>query len=130
MRQNTDRRRPSKTLERLVLDILRSSERPLAAREIASAAERYDAALLVAQVYRTLRGLMAAGAVQRVESWNAFMPRTRRAPLLLLCSKCCKVTEIEDDGIAKALALRAHEQDFSSGETVLEMKGTCANCAT
>lgn len=50
------------------------------------------------------------------------------AAQFLICRDCGRVTELEDDGLARALADAAARRGFQVGGSTVEAEGTCADC--
>jgi Fur family zinc uptake transcriptional regulator len=84
-------------------------------------------------VYRALDFLLALGLVHKIESRNAFVaclhPHEGRPAALLVCEACGGVVEVDAEAIFADLEEIALGQDFHTGRMVVEVSGTCADCA-
>jgi Fur family zinc uptake transcriptional regulator len=84
-------------------------------------------------VYRALDFLEAHGLVHRIESRNAFVACSHahddRPAALLICEACGTVAELDAPEAFEPLAEAAIAQGFMPARTVIEMAGTCSQCA-
>ncbi len=85
-------------------------------------------------VYRALDFLLAQGLVHRLEGRQAFVGCHDAAPhdhpaQFLLCAGCGRAEEIDDPGIAAAVAQAASRQGFGPRRATVEIDGVCVDCA-
>ncbi len=118
---------------RQVLEILSGAGRPLGAYEILGAMRDGSRLLAPPTVYRALDFLLQQGLVHKLESLHAFVgcnhPEHPHFSQFLICADCGQVTELEDAAISQSLASAASESGFRPQRPVVEMIGTCAECA-
>lgn len=88
------------------------------------------------QIYRVLEKLIACGLVHKLESLNAFVacahphaPHAHGLIAFAICDCCGKASEFSDKAIEKRLKGWAGDHGFQPGISLLEMHGTCAQCA-
>jgi Fur family zinc uptake transcriptional regulator len=117
----------------LVFDTLAAAEGPLSAYGILDAL-RDDGLRAPLQVYRALDKLVEAGLVHRLESINAFVacshphPHKNRIIAFAICEACGQVSEFSDETVERQLGAWAEKHSFQPSKTVIEIRGTCANC--
>lgn len=88
------------------------------------------------QVYRALEKLVEFGLVHRLESLNAFVAcqhpscegESKETVLFTICEKCGNVQELVNDGLVGSIKDLAQKIEFSLHESVIELRGVCANC--
>ena len=120
--------------EALVLQTLRSDGSARSAYQILEEL-RGDGLRAPPQVYRALHALCASGQVHRIESRNAFVACAHRhcdgthPVIFLICDRCDRALEREDQTIGNAAAELAEREHFALHATVVEMRGTCRSCA-
>lgn len=119
----------------MITDALKGAGRPVSAYEIIDSL-RETAVLAPQTVYRALDRLIAAGAVHRLESLNAFVacshadhaaPHTGTA-IFAICETCGAVSEFDSAEAVAALSGWAKKHRFAVGQMTLELRGTCAGC--
>ena len=85
-------------------------------------------------VYRALEFLMAQHLVHRVDALNTFIvcnsDHQAHHPLLLVCSNCEAVTELQDDAAYAAVRKKLRQADAGFVESDIEVKGICGQCRT
>jgi len=85
-------------------------------------------------VYRALEFLMAQHLVHRVDALNTFIAcnaeHHAHHPLLLVCSNCETVTELQDDAAYDAVRKKLRQADSGFVESDIEVKGVCGQCRT
>jgi Fur family transcriptional regulator, zinc uptake regulator len=118
-----------------LLHILVRTDRPLTAYELIPLLEaQLRRKLAPPSVYRPLAFLLSQRLVTRIESRNAYVacanPTNAHACIFFVCSMCGKAEEIENAAIEDLIAERAGSQGFHVTKKVLELKGTCARCAS
>ncbi|MBV6303524.1 transcriptional repressor [Candidimonas humi] len=83
-------------------------------------------------VYRALEFLMAQHLVHRVDALNTFVACTAghsaHHPLLLVCSRCQSVTELQDDAAYEAVRSKLRQAGSGFVESDIEVKGVCGKC--
>jgi Fur family transcriptional regulator, zinc uptake regulator len=84
-------------------------------------------------VYRALDFLLAHNLVHKIESRNAFVAcacaHENAPPALLICDACGNVDEIIEEAANKDLQRAASAQGFKVNRAVIELSGTCHQCA-
>ncbi len=118
---------------RSVLAILGSSRAPLGAYAILDAlARQEDKPVAPPTVYRALDFFLAHGFLHKIESRNAFAPCEHlghdHQGVLLLCEKCGRSDEIEDDEVARMLRRAAERAGFAPHRQMVELQGLCRAC--
>jgi Fur family transcriptional regulator, zinc uptake regulator len=120
-------------LRRRVLEIIWRQHDPIGAYEILAEIAKDRDKAAPPTVYRALEFLRAAGLVHRVDSLNAFLgcdrPHAQHAGQFLVCSRCRKVTEIDDPELTRGLASHAEQLGYRLEGSVVEIKARCAQCA-
>ena len=120
-------------LRRRVLELVWQSHGPVRAYDLLDRlrAERRSAA--PPTVYRALDFLLAHGLIHRIESLNAYVgcsdPDRKHGGQFLICRSCGTVAELDDDGIARAVAERARALGFGVERQTIEVMGLCPGCA-
>lgn len=118
------------TLRRRVLEIVLASHRPMGAYDVLK--ELAPARAAPPTVYRALDFLLAQGFVHRINSLNAyigcFSPERRHRSHFLICRRCGRAAEIENDALAKALANAADAAGFAVQRETVEISGECSEC--
>ncbi len=119
----------------LVLDTLSHADGPLSAYTILDRLR--DAGFRAPlQVYRALEKLTGMGLVHRLESLNAFVacahPHCHGGGMIAfaICEKCGQVDEFSDEVVVERLSSWAGEHGFHAHKTAIELRGTCARCAS
>ena len=121
-------------LRRRVLELLWASGRPTGAYELIEAVKLRDSRpVSPPTVYRVLEFLMAQGLVSRIESLNAYVPCVHPERdhdcLFFICNGCRASVELEDPRIGGLLAEDAAGLGFVATRRMVEVQGTCAQCA-
>lgn len=127
-------------LRREVLGLVLSSEQPIGAYALLDQLRRSRATAAPPTVYRALDFLLERGFVHKVERLNAFVgcPSASdhvrhdqgHAVQFLICTRCGRVTETEDDAIAAAIADAAERHGFRQMRATVEIEGLCRACRT
>ena len=118
----------------LVFHALQGAEKPLGAYDLLDAL-RGDGLRSPLQIYRALDKLIGLGLVHRIESLNAFIlcvhcddeVRPDNAAFTI-CTKCGRVTELNDSGLARQLEQLAEDTGFALEKSTVELRGLCAAC--
>jgi len=121
-------------LRRSVLALILEAEGPLTAYQLLEQLQAIRKGAVPPTVYRALDFLIENRLIHRIERLNAFIPchesdHDHADVQFLICGQCGTVAEIEDHGIAEALANAAATQGFQPGRAIVELDGTCAACA-
>ena len=85
-------------------------------------------------IYRALDFLLEHELVHKIESRNAYVAcsgsHANSQPTLLICDKCGVVDEVIEPATNSILQSTAATKHFSVTKTVIELSGTCNQCAT
>ncbi len=115
---------------RRVLEILCRSERPLGAYQVL---EQLGAKAAPPTVYRALEFLLDQGLIHKLETLHAYIgcahPDHPHASQFLICADCGQVTELADPKVDGSLRSMARHTGFKPHRPVVEVIGTCADCA-
>lgn len=125
---------------RLVLDALTGEGTPLSAYQLLDRL-RDDGLRAPPQIYRALKWLAEHGLVHKLESANAYVAcahatccgghvESRGMAVFFLCERCGGVKEVAGNAVASAIDDEAQTLGFIADATVLEVHGTCAQCAS
>lgn len=117
-----------------VFDALATFERPASAYDIAEAVSRAEGRRIAANsVYRILDLFVSTNLARRVESVNAYVanahPTCRHDCIFLVCDTCGQATHIDDDALTGGVRDAAGRAGFAATRPVIEVHGTCAECA-
>ena len=116
-----------------VLRLLCESERPMSAYEVLDRMRETIRNPAPPTVYRALDFLLEQGLVHKLESLHAFVgcahPEHPHASQFLICGDCGEVAEVEDPTVTKSLQAAGKAAGFRTKRPVVELLGTCANCA-
>ncbi len=84
-------------------------------------------------VYRILDLFVRTNLANRIESANAYLvnrhPGCRHDCIFVICDHCGRADHIDDDRLTDGLREAAASAGFGSLRTVVELRGTCAECA-
>ncbi len=120
-------------LRRTVLELLCVSGKPLSAYEILDRMRATTPNPAPPTVYRALEFLLEQGLVHKLESLHAFVgcahPDHPHSSQFLICADCGEVNEMENDAIAQSLRTAEQTAGFKTKRPVVELLGTCAQCA-
>lgn len=116
-----------------VLRLLCESEKPLGAYELLEQLRGDIKNPAPPTVYRALDFLLEQGLVHKLESLHAYIgcahPDHPHASQFLICSDCGEVNEVEDPAVAHSLNAAGAALGFQTERPVVELLGTCAQCA-
>ena len=122
------------SMREAVFEELARHERPASAYDIAdnlSAARGKRVA--PNSVYRILDLFVRTNLANRIESANAYLvnrhPGCRHDCIFVICDRCGRAEHIDDDRLTDGLRDAAGSAGFSDLRTVVELRGTCADCA-
>jgi Fur family zinc uptake transcriptional regulator len=94
--------------------------------------ETWGRSLVPMTVYRALHALLDVNLIARIESHNAYVPRSMQgrpnASVFLICTQCKSATEIQDVFVEKRLNASAGDVGFLVQRTALEIHGRCVRC--
>jgi Fur family zinc uptake transcriptional regulator len=121
-------------LRRSVLELILAADGPLTAYQLLDQLRLIRKSAVPPTIYRALEFLLENRLVHRIERLNAFIPCTEtdhdhKDVQFLICGACGTVAEIEDSGIAKALAKAAEKEGFRPAHAMVELDGICATCS-
>jgi Fur family transcriptional regulator, zinc uptake regulator len=84
-------------------------------------------------VYRILDLFVRTNLARRVESANAYIanphPGCEHDCIFLICDVCGQAVHIDDDALTGSLVAAARSAGFVGVRPVVELRGTCADCA-
>jgi Fur family transcriptional regulator, zinc uptake regulator len=117
-----------------IFSTLLAQHQPVSAYDLAELlSKRLSRRIAANTVYRILDIFVQLKVVRRVESRNAYIacqhPHAGHECLFLVCSTCGTTEEVEDDRLTSFLNEVAKTNGFSTKRPVLELEGTCRNCA-
>lgn len=128
-------------LRRQVLGLVLESDQPIGAYALLDRLKESRSGAAPPTVYRALEFLLERGFVHKVERLNAFIGcRSATAPhdhddhdhahtvQFLICGKCGRVQELEDESVRSALANAASRAGFAPGRMTVEVEGVCRDC--
>ncbi len=119
----------------LVMNALSDAKGPLSAYTILHELREHGFRAPL-QVYRALDKLVEFGMVHRLESLNAFVAcqhpscesENKDTVLFTICEKCGDVQELVNERLVHTFTSLAKDIEFSLKESVIELRGVCANC--
>lgn len=117
----------------LVKNVLNEAKAPMSAYTILHEL-RNDGIRAPLQVYRALDKLVEFGLVHRLESLNAFVAcqhpscENEATIMFAICDECEEVQELVNSSLVSEFNKLAENIDFSLRESVIELRGVCANC--
>lgn len=139
------------SLRREVLGLILESDGPVGAYDLLDRLKARRGLGAPPTVYRALEFLQEQGLVHRLQRLSAYVGCTetfgtaspcppasprggqealpRHAPAqFLICRRCGRVIELEDRGLAEALAAAAARVGFALSAATVEAEGECADC--
>lgn len=121
-------------LRRQVLALVWSSHEAVKAYDLIEKLSRQSSEQIKPPtIYRALEFLLAQGLIHRVESLNAYVgcphPEHPHVGMLLICSVCGVVAELDSPTITEALTTNAQNMNFTIHHQMVEVTGTCAGCS-
>jgi len=118
---------------KIVLELLCMSEKPLSAYDLLERMRGIVRDPAPPTVYRALDFLIEQGLVHKIESLHTYVgcehPDHPHASQFLICDNCGEVAEVEDPGVATSLKLAGKTAGFRIRRPIIELLGTCAQCA-
>ena len=117
-----------------ILELLWENGLPMGAYELIDALTPDDSRRVgPPTVYRGLEFLTSQGLVAKIESRNAYVPLTHPERchdcLFFICIKCGASAELEDQRLETLISEGAAKIGFQTQRRVVEVEGTCSNCA-
>ena len=117
-----------------VFDALASFDKPASAYDVAEAVSKAEGRRIAANsVYRILDLFVGANLARRVESANAYVanqhPDCLHDCIFLICDRCGQTVHIDDDALSAGLRKAAASAGFSAPRPMIEVRGTCGECA-
>ena len=108
--------------------------KPASAYDVAEQVSKAQGRRVAANsVYRILDLFVAANLARRVESANAYVanqhPGCLHDCIFLICDTCGQAVHIDDDKLTSGVREAAREAGFSAPRPVIEVRGTCGDCA-
>lgn len=105
---------------------------PMSAYDVLAALRDTRPKIAPPTVYRTLRQLIAAGLVHRIESLNAYMAcrcEGHASPAFFtICNDCGAIDEYLDRTVVEHLNTITGQNGFAPARQVIEVHGRCAPC--
>jgi Fur family zinc uptake transcriptional regulator len=123
-------------IRREVFTLLCRHDRPAGAYELLDELKQSRPNAAPVTVYRALDFLLSTGLAHRINALNAFTAcrgseqahRGFHRGLMLICSRCSEVVELEDRKVSRTIARTAADLEFETGDEPVEVVGTCARC--
>jgi Fur family transcriptional regulator, zinc uptake regulator len=117
-----------------VFDALASFGKPASAYDVAEQVSKAQGRRVAANsVYRILDLFVGANLARRVESANAYVanqhPGCLHDCIFLICDNCGQAVHIDDDKLTSGVREAARGAGFSAQRPVIEVRGTCGDCA-
>jgi Fur family zinc uptake transcriptional regulator len=123
-------------LRRSVLSLILAADGPLTAYQLLDRLKETRKGAAPPTIYRALDFLLEQHLIHRIERLNAFIACCEAGghhdhPVqFLICRQCGTVAEIEDQAVSRALEHAAELKGFRPSNAVVELDGTCSDCAT
>lgn len=116
-----------------VLGLIAQHNKPIKAYELLDQMKSAVGANAPPTVYRALDFLIGNGFIHKLASINAYVachhPSIQHTVPFLICDSCQNALELEDESIAETLNAKAKTLGFSPRAQILEVHGTCRQCA-
>src|SRR3982751_4962949 len=117
-----------------VFEALAGFDKPASAYDIAEAVSKAEGRRVAANsVYRILDLFVGSNLARRVESANAYVanqhPDCLHDCIFLICDNCGQAVHIDDDSLTSGVRAAAKDAGFSAPRPVIEVRGTCGDCA-
>jgi Fur family transcriptional regulator, zinc uptake regulator len=119
-------------IRRDVFQLLSRHDRPVGAYELLDELKALRPRAAPVTVYRALDFLLDAGLAHRINALNAFTAcrgsDLSHKGLMLICSKCSHVIELEDRKVERSIQRSAADREFQTRDEPVEVVGTCSDC--
>ncbi|MCB1559714.1 MAG: transcriptional repressor [Xanthomonadales bacterium] len=119
-------------MRRRVLELVANADRPVKAYDLLDRVRDGEGSAAPPTVYRALDFLLANGFIHKLESINAFIrchhPRVQHSVPFLICDRCQRAVELEDEEATRLLNAQAAALGFRPQAQTLEVHGICAPC--
>ncbi|MEQ8483209.1 MAG: Fur family transcriptional regulator [Pseudomonadales bacterium] len=119
-------------IRRDVYELLSRHDRPVGAYELLEELKTLRPRAAPITVYRALDFLLEAGLAHKINALNAFTAcrgsEQDHRGLILICSKCSSVIELEDRRVENSIKRSAADLEFQTGDEPVEVVGTCGRC--
>lgn len=119
-------------IRRQVFELLCLHQRPVGAYELLDELKRIRPKAAPVTVYRALDFLLEAGLAHKVNALNAFTAcrgsDLAHKGLMLICSQCFKLIELEDRKVESSIRRSAADLQFQTSDEPVEVVGTCSDC--
>lgn len=116
-----------------VLELVAASPKPAKAYDLLDQLKDEHSGAAPPTVYRALDFLLENGFIHKLASINAFVschhPNEAHQVPFLICDVCSAAIEVCDERVSRLLSLQAREHGFRPSGQILEVHGTCADCA-
>lgn len=119
-------------LRDVIVQILRASDRPMGAYDIAKRISQIKGQKCHANsVYRVLDPMIRSGEIQSIvtERSYAFTAQKPCSLLWCICRNCKAILPLNADAIHQSLDEAARSCSFQPAQRHVELVGLCANCA-
>jgi Fur family zinc uptake transcriptional regulator len=120
--------------QKLVLEALKSSARPMRAYELLALLQE-KGFRSPTQVYRALDRLIEEKSVHKIESISAYAPRAQDVPgsgrhvMFAICANCGQANEVHDGALGRALQRLASRLHLQATAATVELTGLCEVCS-
>ncbi|MFU8817643.1 MAG: Fur family transcriptional regulator [Pseudomonadales bacterium] len=119
-------------IRREVFELLCRHDRPVGAYELLDELKATRPRAAPVTVYRALDFLLEAGLAHKINALNAFTAcrgsDQSHKGLMLICSKCLHVIELEDSKVENSIRRSAADRSFETRDEPVEVVGTCSDC--
>jgi Fur family transcriptional regulator, ferric uptake regulator len=116
---------------RAVADLIAAHDGHFTAAELEAAARDRRLGISRATLFRALDLLTELRVVERLDlpsGEHAYVPCARSHHHHVICSRCGRATEVEDSGVAEAVAEIARRSGYRIDTHRLELFGLCRHC--
>jgi Fe2+ or Zn2+ uptake regulation protein len=116
---------------RVVASLISAHGGHFTASELAAAARERRLGVSRATLFRALDLLTELGVVERLDlptGEHAYVPCARAHHHHLVCSRCGRAADVEDAGVAEAVAEMARRSGYRIDSHRLELFGLCRHC--
>jgi len=126
-------RKQAATRQSDILTVLRGSDAPMTAYQILETLQSEEPDLAPPTVYRALSALTTQGRAHKLESLKAFVPcrcdHGASLPVLAVCGTCGVVEEHDGSALMPGLTDLMRPSGFQTDRTIVEVHGSCTDCA-